>query len=354
MRLTHRALTARRRTPRIFRTPGKRYTPSQPGQLIHADIAGPFKDSSRGKRWAFILVDDHSRFKFVYPIRRKSDVAGVMRQFVADFNKKVGKAPDAPVRRIINYHSDNAGEFVSSKFREMLNENVIAQQTSPPYISDLNGVAERAIRSIMEGVRADLVASNAPIGFWDNAIQHTVDILNRTTTPPDSDVSCYEAFTGVKPKIMHIRPFGCAAWAGKSEAFIRKTNMDSKAWEGINLGCSTISPGGYDIWVPKLQRVVNTSDTHFAECLFPWRPKGDNVIGDIPGYRPCPSETAIDQPPGVPSAGPAAQPVPTVPRPLEDDTAKQALASVVGTPGAYAAAAAKDVLVLFSGRLQTP
>ena len=334
--------------------PGKRYTPSQPGQLIHADIAGPFKDSSRGKRWAFILVDDHSRFKFVYPIRRKSDVASVMRKFVADFNKKVGQTPDAPVRRIINYHSDNAGEFVSSKFREMLNEHVISQQTSPPYISDLNGVAERAIRSIMEGVRADLVASNAPMGFWDNAMQHTVDILNRTTTPPDSSVSCYEAFTGVKPKIMHIRPFGCAAWAGKSDAFIRKTNMDSKAWEGINLGCSTISPGGYDIWVPKLQRVVNTSDTHFAECLFPWRPKGDNIIGDIPGYRPCPSETATDQPPGVPSAGPAAQPVPTVPPPRESDTAKQALASVVGTPGAYAAAAAKDVLVLFSGDYKRP
>ena len=185
-------------------------------------------------------------------------------------------------------------------------------------------------------------------------MQHTVDILNRTTSPPGSDVSCYEAFTGVKPKIMHIRPFGCAAWAGKSDAFIRKTNMDSKAWEGINLWCSSISPGGYDIWVPKLQRVVNTSDTHFAECLFPWRPKGDNVIGDIPGYRPWPSETATDQPPGLPSAGPAAQPVPAVPRPHEDDTAKQALASATGTPGAYAAASAKDVLVLFSGNYQRP
>ena len=86
-----------------------------------------------------------------------------MRQFVADFNKKVGQAPDAPVRRIINYHSDNAGEFISSKYREMLNEHIISQQTSPPYISDLNGVAERAIRSIMEGVRADLVASNGTL-----------------------------------------------------------------------------------------------------------------------------------------------------------------------------------------------
>ena len=39
---------------------GKRYVPSQPGQLIHADIAGPFKDSSRGKRWAFITLVSNS------------------------------------------------------------------------------------------------------------------------------------------------------------------------------------------------------------------------------------------------------------------------------------------------------
>jgi hypothetical protein len=56
----------------------------------------------------------------------------------------------------------------------------------------------------------------------------------------------------------------------------------------------------------------------------------------------------------VPAAGPSTQPVPTVPHPHEDDTIKQALASAVGTPGAYAAAASKDVLVLFSGSYKRP
>ena len=32
-----------------------------------------------------------------------------------------------------------------------------------------------------------------------------------------------------------------------------------------------------------MQRVVSTSDVYVAECMFPWRPKGDNIIGDIPG-----------------------------------------------------------------------
>ena len=106
----------------------------------------------------------------------------------------------------MGWHSDNAGEFISRQFRELLDENLIHQSTSPPHISDLNGVAERAIRSVMEGVRSDLAASKAPIGFWDYAMAHSVNVLNRTTTPPNAEVSCYESFTGDKPKIMHIYP----------------------------------------------------------------------------------------------------------------------------------------------------
>eukprot|EP00966_Prymnesium_polylepis_P068995 1602851-Prymnesium_polylepis.1 len=65
----------------------------------------------------------------------------------------------------------------------------------------------------MEGVRSDIAASKCPISFWDYALEHAADIPNRTTSPPDStDIWCYEALTGNKPKIMHIQPFGCQAW----------------------------------------------------------------------------------------------------------------------------------------------
>ena len=53
---------------------GSRYQASRPGRLIHADMVGPFKQSSRGNHYAVVLVDDHSRFKFVYPMKRKSDL----------------------------------------------------------------------------------------------------------------------------------------------------------------------------------------------------------------------------------------------------------------------------------------
>ena len=52
----------------------KRYIESKPGRLIHADIAGPFKPSAVGHfQYLLVLVDDHTRFKFVFPLVNRKD-----------------------------------------------------------------------------------------------------------------------------------------------------------------------------------------------------------------------------------------------------------------------------------------
>eukprot|EP00965_Chrysotila_dentata_P080498 2655876-Pleurochrysis_carterae.AAC.1 len=53
----------------------------------------------------------------------------------------------------------------------------------------------------MELARSNLVAASAPTYFWDFAVLHAVDILNRTSTPPGGDKSSYEMVTGDKPSI---------------------------------------------------------------------------------------------------------------------------------------------------------
>eukprot|EP00965_Chrysotila_dentata_P035256 1172503-Pleurochrysis_carterae.AAC.1 len=65
----------------------------------------------------------------------------------------------------------------------------------------------------MELTRFSLVASSSPIAFWDFAVTHAVDILNRTSGPPNTNASLFEMLTGEKPRIMSILPFGCRAYA---------------------------------------------------------------------------------------------------------------------------------------------
>eukprot|EP00965_Chrysotila_dentata_P116830 3861440-Pleurochrysis_carterae.AAC.1 len=60
---------------------------------------------------------------------------------------------------------------------------------------------------------------------------------------------------------MSILPFGCCAFAVKPRPAFSKARTDLRAWVGMNLGRSWLSPGAYNVWVPSASKVVTiTSD----------------------------------------------------------------------------------------------
>ena len=262
--------------------------------LVHMDVAGPFKTSKRGNNYLLVLVDDRTRFKSVYPVRNKSDVPGKVCLFVSAFNSMADKS-SGRVSRIGRVHSDNGGEFMSRQFEEFLADSNIHHTTSPPHVHQLNGVAERSIKSIMDLVRAVRVDSACPMCFWDYLAEHACDVLNRTTCPGKAESSCYECLTGEKPKVMHIMPVGCRAFAVKPS--VSKTNIEPKSWKGINLGRNSQSPGAYNVWVPSESRVVVTSDVFFDETFMAWLPQGSERVCP-PAPVPVPY---VDQPSSLPS-----------------------------------------------------
>eukprot|EP00965_Chrysotila_dentata_P178064 5882154-Pleurochrysis_carterae.AAC.1 len=81
----------------------------------------------------------------------------------------------------------------------------------------------------MESTRSNLTAASAPKSFWTFAALHFVDVLNRTTGPPHSAQSSFEALIGRKPRIMPILPFGCRAYAVKPRTAYSKTAMEPHA-----------------------------------------------------------------------------------------------------------------------------
>ena len=68
--------------------PSGRYTESSPGRLIHADVAGPFVNSVKGHyNYLLVLVDDHTRFKFAFPLVDRAEAPSKIRSFIVSFNK---------------------------------------------------------------------------------------------------------------------------------------------------------------------------------------------------------------------------------------------------------------------------
>ena len=332
-----------------------RYQPSYAGRLIHADIAGEFSRTRVGQnKWVLVLVDDHTRFKFAFPIRNRSDAPAQLRKFVASFNLMARNAQHQGrlVRTIGSLLNDKAGEFISKDFRDFLAGNLVQQTTSPAEVHSLNGVAERAIRSIMEQSRSMMVASNAPLGFWDFAVLQAVDILNRTTCPPNSEHSCYEMLSGERPRILSILPFGCRMYAARAKQGNHKSTHYPRAYEGINLGRSIESQGAYCVWVPNENKVVTTSEVYHDETLMPWRPVESQRIADP---APIPADGDSEQPVTIPIGADPGAPAP----PLNTLSAEfQRLASShqsEAVPGRETPASlSRHVLVLFSGPKDRP
>lgn len=53
---------------------GKRERATVPGEIIHADVCGPFEASYSGFRYYVLFKDDFSRFRYIYFIKEKSEV----------------------------------------------------------------------------------------------------------------------------------------------------------------------------------------------------------------------------------------------------------------------------------------
>ena len=110
-----------------------------------------------------VADDDHSRFLAIRLLRAKSEALSGIRSYVASLNAQLSKGQVGPAHAVGALHTDNAGEFLSKEFKEFLDEELLDRTLCPPHVHQLNGVAERSIRTIMEQVRANLVASQAPI-----------------------------------------------------------------------------------------------------------------------------------------------------------------------------------------------
>jgi hypothetical protein len=107
---------------------------------------------------------------------------------------------------------DNGKELVNDEVKQFCAEEGITIETSAPYSPSQNGVAERFNRTLMELVRAMLIAKGLPPFLWDEAVSHATFIRNRSPTRALKGKTPYEAWTGKKPDVSHFREFGCDVW----------------------------------------------------------------------------------------------------------------------------------------------
>ena len=201
-----------------------------PGDLIHGDICGPMSQPSKSGSVYFVLYqDDCTGYKFVFCITRKSEALTCFQQVFKTILRDTG-------RTISTLRIDRGGEFCSAAFSKYLSENNIRRELTTSYTPEQNDVVERANRTIMEGVRNSLYYSQLPMSFWAEAVLYIVYTLNRTCSRVHGDNTPFELYTGLKPSLSHLRPFGCPIFI-HIPAHLRK-KLDVKCQRGIFVGYS--------------------------------------------------------------------------------------------------------------------
>jgi transposase InsO family protein len=99
-----------------------------PRQLLHMDTVGPSQVRSMGGKWyVLIIVDNYSRYSWVFFLERKDEVFQHFRRLGLKLNNEHPNCLKA-------IRSDNGTKFINASFDEFCLEHEIDQQFSTPHV----------------------------------------------------------------------------------------------------------------------------------------------------------------------------------------------------------------------------
>ncbi|KAL0395417.1 UNVERIFIED_CONTAM: hypothetical protein Slati_4507900, partial [Sesamum latifolium] len=139
--------------------------------LVHTDVYGPLSIPARGGFSYFIIfTDDHSWYGYVYLMRYKSEAFGRFKQYRLEVENQTNP-------KIKAVRSDRGGEYLSGEFIDYLKENGILSQWTPPGTLQLNGMAERRNRTLLDMVRSMMSFTELPPSFWATHLRQQLSCL---------------------------------------------------------------------------------------------------------------------------------------------------------------------------------
>ncbi|CAI7850428.1 unnamed protein product [Closterium sp. NIES-53] len=149
-----------------------------------------------------------------------------------------------------------------------------------PYSPAMNGIAERANRTITETARGLLIEAVLPEYFWPNAVRSACVAKNRALTHVGADKwVTYVEWIGRKPKVDMLRVFGCKCIALVPK-HLRHNKLGAKAIWAVHLGVAQNSKG-WLFWDPFTKKFLVSRDCKFMENLMykDWKAENEAKIG---------------------------------------------------------------------------
>ena len=231
-------------------------TTSRPLELLHMDLFRPVAYLSiGGSKYGLVIVDDFSRFTWVFFLQDKSETQGTLKRFL----RRAQNEFELKVKKI---RSDNGSEFKNLQVEEFLEEEGIKHEFSAPYTPQQNGVVERKNRTLIDMVRTMLGEFKTPECFWTEAVNTACHAINRVYLHRLLKKTSYELLTGNKPNVSYFRVFGSKCYILVKKG--RNSKFAPKAVEGFLLGYDS-NTKAYRVFNKSSGLVEVSSDVVFDE-----------------------------------------------------------------------------------------
>jgi hypothetical protein len=225
-------------------------------ELLHIGLFWPTQYTSIGEnKYGFMIVDDYTKYTWVFFLVDKSDVFATFKSFVKGIHNEF----ETIIKRVT---SDNGSEFKNTRIDELCDDFEIRHQLSAKYTPQLNGLVERKNRTLIDMARSILSEYNVSQSFWVEAINTACYCSNCLYCHPLKEKTLYELLNGRKSNIAYFRVFGYKCYILKKDTRLGK--FEKKCDKGFLLGYSTTSKA-YRVWNLASGTLKEVHDVEFDE-----------------------------------------------------------------------------------------
>ena len=197
-----------------------------------------------GAKYMVTFINDYFRRCWVYPIKKKSDVFLVFKEYKA----RVELESDKKIKCL---RMDNGGEYTDGK------QEGIQRQFTVAYTPQQNRVEERTNRTLTERIRVMLKTAGLPNLLWAEATKTTCYIVNRSPSTAIGLKTAMEMWTGKPADYSYLHAFGCPVHVMYNAQ--ERIKLDAKFRRCIFLRYAD-GVKEYRLWDPTAHKIIISRD----------------------------------------------------------------------------------------------
>lgn len=227
------------------------------GEKVYINLWGPATVVLLGGAVYLIVFTDagSSRLWGAYLANKASETTlSALKNYVMEAERQMEN-------KLKTIQIDGGREWVNHLWNEYCNEMGIVLKPVVPYAHAQNGVVERSIRTIFDGVRCLLAESGLPKSLWAEAAATIIYTQNLLPSIRHPDLVPEEKWLGKRQDVGHLCSFGCIGYARVPKKLIR-SKLDSRSVKYVMVGYSS---HGYRLYDRVNRLIVTSQNVIFKE-----------------------------------------------------------------------------------------